>query len=260
MKQRLIWLAGGVLWTVVSLAGEPGVLTQWSTIDALLKGHYAGDVAVAEVKSRGDFGLGTFAALDGEMVVLDGKVYRVAGSGRVNEPADTVRTPFASVTFFGKGDLGLELPAGLTLAEVQARIDAVLPTKNVFYAVRITGRFAQVKTRSVGKQAEPYPPLAEVVKTQALFSFAETGGDLAGLRCPEFSKGVNVPGYHFHFLTEDRTGGGHVLGLVTGEGVKVRVAVIRDWVMRLPDSRVFDALDLSGDNSKVLHAVESERK
>jgi acetolactate decarboxylase len=260
MKRLCAGLAGFWVAMAAVLAGEPGVLTQWSTIDALLQGHYQGEVSLAEVKRSGDFGLGTFEALDGEMLMLDGKVYQVAGSGVVSEQPDTVRTPFAAVTFFGKADIELVLPAGLTLEQVQARVDASLPTKNVFYALRVTGKFSAVRTRSVGKQSEPYPLLAEVVKTQALFSFEAVAGELVGLRCPVFAKGINVPGYHFHFITADRKGGGHVLGLVTGDDVRVQIAVLREFVMKLPSSDTFDVLDLSGDSSKVLHAVESERK
>lgn len=259
MKRLLaVWVAACV-WAVSAWA-EPGVLTQWSTIDALLKGHYDGEVSLAEVKRHGDFGLGTFEGCDGEMVLLDGRVYQVTAGGGVREPGDEERSPLAAVTFFKTADIELALPAGLTLAEVQARVDAVLPSKNLFYAVRVDGRFDEVRTRSVARQEKPYPPLTMVTKTQALFTLTKTEGTLVGLWCPEFSKSVNVPGYHFHYLKLDRTGGGHVLGLVTGEGARVRVAVLREWTVKLPASRAFDALDLSGDRSKELHAVESERK
>lgn len=247
------------VWAAVAVAAERGALTQWSMIDALLKGHYEGVATLAEVKARGDFGLGTFEALDGEMLLLDGTVYQIDGSGAVREPADTVRTPFAAVTFFA-ADIELALPAGLTLEQVQARVDAALPSANLFYAVRVTGKFTEVRTRSVPRQAKPYRPLAEVVKSQALFTIKKTEGELVGLRCPGFSKSVNVPGYHFHYLAADRKSGGHVLGLLTGNGVRVRVAVLRDFVLKLPESAGFDALDLSGDRSAELHAVESERK
>lgn len=240
-------------------AAESGVVTQWSTIDALLKGHFYGAATLAEVKTHGDFGLGTFEGLDGELVLFDGVVYRVDERGKVTLPPDATTTPFVAVAVF-KADITLEVPAGLTLADVQARVDAVLPTRNVFYALKVTGKFAEVRTRSVGGQKEPYPTLAEVVKTQALFTLKETEGTLVGLWCPSYVKALNVPGYHFHYLDKDRTGGGHVLGLVTGEGVRVEVAVLREFVAKLPVSEKFDALDLGGDNTKVLHAVESERK
>ena len=260
MKRFLTgWLAACV-WAAVAVAAEPGVLTQWSTIDALVTGHYDGEVSLAEMKRHGDFGLGTFEGADGEMVLLDGRVYQITSAGAVREPGDAVRSPFAAVAFFKKTDFELTLPAGLTLEQVQARVEASLPSRNVFYAVRVDGRFDEVRTRSVARQVKPYPPLAAVVRTQSLFTLAKTEGTLVGLRCPEFAKGMNVPGYHFHYLQSDRTAGGHVLGLVTGEGVRVRVAVLREWAVKLPQSAAFDALDLSGDRSKELKAVESERK
>ena len=240
------------------MAAEHGTVTQWSTIDALLKGYYDGVATLGEVKRHGDFGLGTFEALDGELVLLDGKVYQVDGTGTVHEPSDEVRTPFAAAVVF-KAEIEVELPAGLTLEQVQARVDAALPTPNVFYAVKVSGVFEEVRTRSVGRQQKPYPPLAEVVKTQALFTMKKTSGTLVGLKCPAFSKSVNVPGHHFHFLADDRKSGGHVLGLVTGEGVRASVTVVRNFAMKLPSAAGFDALDLSGDRSKELHAVESGR-
>jgi len=50
-------------------------LFQTSTIDALLEGEYDGDISFAELEERGDFGLGTLEALDGEMIALDGGFY-----------------------------------------------------------------------------------------------------------------------------------------------------------------------------------------
>jgi acetolactate decarboxylase len=262
MKKFLGCIVSVCVWAAVAVAAERGTLTQWSTINALLKGHYEGVATLGEIKQHGDFGLGTFEALDGEMILLDGKVYQVDEHGVIREPGDAVRTPFAAVTFFNKGKPGIELalPAGLTLDQVQARVDAALPSANLFYAIRVTGGFSEVRTRSVPRQEKPYRPLAEVVKTQSLFTIPGTTGELVGLRCPEFSKGVNVPGYHFHYLAADRKNGGHVLGLVTGEAVRVSVVVIREFTMKLPESATFDALDLAGDRSVELKAVESERK
>jgi acetolactate decarboxylase len=259
MDKRLL-LVFGLIFAWQSLpAGGDATLTQWSTIDALLKGQYDGVTTLGEVKKSGDFGLGTLDGLDGEMLLLDGKIYQVDSHGAVHEPANEVRTPLAVVTFFAQ-DLTFTVPAELTMEELQARIDAALPSPNRFYAVRVTGRFAQVKTRSVPRQTKPYLPLAEVVKTQALFTLTDTTGTLVGFRCPAFVKSLNVPGYHLHYLTDDKRGGGHVLGLVTGEGVRVAVEVIRNFMVKLPDSPAFDALDLSGDRSTELKKVESERK
>ena len=76
---------------------------QASTIDALLDGNYEGDVSFAELGACGDFGLGTFDALDGEMVGLDGAFYQVKADGRAYEVDGRMKTPFAVVTFFEPG-------------------------------------------------------------------------------------------------------------------------------------------------------------
>ena len=53
-----------------------------------------------ELKKHGDFGIGTFDALDGEMIVLDGVVYQAKADGHIYQAADNLTTPFATVTYF----------------------------------------------------------------------------------------------------------------------------------------------------------------
>lgn len=239
------------------VAGE--TLRQWSTIDALLKGYYDGVVTIGQARQAGDFGLGTLEGLDGELMIYQDRAYQIDITGRVNEPADTARSPFVAVTHF-QPDLTFTVPAGLDMAALQKRIEAARPSPNYIYAVRITGGFSHVKTRSVPKQSRPYPPLAEAAKHQREFSFTDVKGVMVGFDCPTWIKGINVPGHHYHFLTQDHSGGGHVLGLVTGDNVKVEMDLLPDFAMQLPQSKDFGALDLSGDQSATLHAVESERK
>lgn len=234
-------------------------LRQWSTIDALLRGYYDGVVTLGEARRAGDFGLGTLEGLDGELLITGGRAYQIDSEGRVHEPDDAVRLPFVAVTEF-EADIAFDVPAGLDMAALQARIDAARPSPNYVYAVRITGGFAAVKTRSVARQQKPWPPLAEVVKTQSVFNFADTRGEMVGFDCPSWVRGLNVPGHHYHFLTADHTGGGHVLGLVTGEGVRVEMDLTPDFAMRLPRAEAFGGLDLGGDRSAELHAVESDRR
>ncbi len=234
-------------------------LRQWSTIDALLKGHYDGVVTLGEARSAGDFGLGTLEALDGELLIVDGRAYQIDSTGAVREPADATPLPFVAVTGF-EADVVFDVPAGLDMAVLQARVEAARVSPNYVYAVRVTGAFASVKTRSVPRQTKPYPPLAEVVKTQSIFNFADTRGVLVGFVCPGWVRGLNVPGHHYHYLTDARDGGGHVLGLVTGEGVRVELDLTPDFAMRLPVNADFGALDLTEDRAAELHAVESDRR
>src|ERR671930_2553468 len=73
---------------------DPHVLFQASTIGALLEGAFEGDVTFAELAERGDLGLGTLNALDGEMIALDGGFYQARVDGSVRAVAVDERTPF----------------------------------------------------------------------------------------------------------------------------------------------------------------------
>ena len=72
------------LFSTIWLYGQPkDQLTQVSTIDALLAGAYDGVMNTSEFKNYGNFGLGTFDKLDGEMIVLNGDVYQARYDGKV---------------------------------------------------------------------------------------------------------------------------------------------------------------------------------
>ena len=223
------------------------VLFQLSTIDGLLSGIYDGRMTLGELKQHGDIGIGTFHALDGEMLVVDGTVYQVTADGAVHIPDPTVTTPFAAVTFFDV-DQEKGLPSGVDFQGVVKEIDGLIPTPNLFHAIRIEGTFQRVKTRSVPKQVKPYPPLGEVVKTQPIFDFEDVEGVIVGLRCPPFVKGINVPGSHLHFLTKDKKAGGHVLELIVKEAV-LKVDHTPEFSLVLPEDQDFYRLNLEADAS-----------
>lgn len=239
--------------TQPALAGE--TLYQYSTIDALLAGLYDGQLTLQDLKYQGDFGLGTLNGLDGELVVLDGQAYHVSAGGKAVIPADSTPIPFGAVAFFEEDSIHNIAKVDSLKALNDAMLKA-LPSKNVFFAIRIDGRFNHVKARAIPKQAKPYPPLAQAAKKQVVVQF--TGkGTLVGIYSPAFVKGVGVPGFHWHFLTEDRSGGGHVLDLAMPKAV-ARMDELRMNTVQLPNSREFDEVDLTQDKSKELHAVETD--
>lgn len=236
--------------------GAPS-LVQVGVIDALLAGGYQGSMPLGELRALGDTGLGTFDALEGEMVLLDGVVHQVLVSGTVVRPADALTTPFAQVTRFVEHK-ELEISAGLELKAVEARLDAALGDLNAFAAVRLDARFASLTARSVPGQRQPYRPLAQVAKEQAVFHFANVEGSLIGLRGPAYVRGLGVPGWHWHFLTKDRARGGHVLAFAL-DGVapaQARLQTMRRLELVLPQQGL-GGLDLGRDRSKELHAVEA---
>jgi acetolactate decarboxylase len=176
--------------------------------------------------------------------------------GKPMEMHDRETTPFATVTWFDT-DVTFELE-DVDYAGFKKAVDGKRSTENLLYAIRVDGRFSRVKARSVPRQERPYPPLAEVVKKQAIFEIADVEGTLVGFWCPAFVKGVNVPGYHLHFLGRDRTTGGHVLDFTLAEG-SIRLDASKDiWVV-LPTDEDFLGADLSQDLEKELHVVEQDR-
>ncbi len=240
-------------------AGNPiaqrETLVQVSTIDAILNGVYDGVVDFAALKGYGDFGIGTFEGLDGEMIGFDGNFYQVRADGIAYPVSDSMETPFACVTFFGT-DYEEELPEGFDYEQIQEFLDDTLPTGNIFYAIKIEGTFSYMKTRSVPGQQKPYPPLVEVTRNQPIFEFTNIDGTVVGFRCPAYVAGVNIPGYHLHFLTEGNDAGGHVLEFQVADAVAY-VDYTSEFLMILPgEGSDFYELDLTQDKQEELEEAE----
>ncbi|ORJ64037.1 acetolactate decarboxylase [Mycobacterium simiae] len=231
---------------------------QFSTIGALLDGVYDGDVTVADILRHGDFGLGTFNHLDGEMVILDGVCYRLRADGTATRAASTDRTPFAAVTRF-RTDFDIHICNTANRSQVLGAVDRQIESVNLIYGIRISGRFRELHTRTVMEQHRPYPPLTEATGGQAETRFTDVSGVLVGFRTPQFQQGISVAGYHLHFLNTDRTGGGHVLDFTVDEGV-VAVSGASQLHLSLPTSGAFLDASLSGDHlSEQINAAEGAR-
>jgi len=178
-------------------------------INALVEGLCVAQTTIGDIRSHGDFGLGTFNHLDGEMILLDGTAYQIAASGEVKPAADDEQTPFACVTAF-RPDTWDEIPEGGASADIFTLLDSLIPSTNMLYALRIDGVFDDVKTRAIPR-TENYRPLVEAAKNQTVFEFSRTEGSLAGFYTPGFMASLNAPGYHIHMLTADRSQGGHLM-------------------------------------------------
>ena len=196
---------------------ENDTLFQISTINALMNGAYKGEMTFGELKRYGDLGIGTFDGLDGEMIGLEGKFYQIKADGVAYSVPDSMTTPFAVVTPF-EADKTVPMQDGMDYEGLQRYLDELIPDNSIFYAVKIEGLFKYIKTRSVPRQKEPYPPLVEVVKEQTIFEFHDIKGTIVGFRCPDSVKGINVPGYHLHFITADKKAGGHLLACQLQDG------------------------------------------
>ena len=232
-------------------------LFQVSTSGALVQGIYQRAVSTRVLLSYGDFGLGTFENLDGEMVVLDEAIYQVRSDGKVLNITDNVGTPFAVVTHF-TADQDQIIESASNFEEITKICDRYRDSDNLFYAIRIDGHFDHVHTRAM-KATFDGLPLAKAAAIQPEFDFTDVVGTLVGIWAPQFSSALNIAGYHFHFLSEDRAKGGHLLEC-SGKHLRVRVDRLNDFHLSLPESEEFLRADLTKDTSKELAYAEQIHK
>lgn len=208
------------------------VLTQVSSYGALAAGLYHGVAPLSLLRGRGDLGLGTLHGWNGEVIVLDGDYWHVDGAGAVSRITDmSATTPFLAVTPF-EDDTRVPLREGTSLADLKKFPANVLPSVNLMYAIKLEGIFRHVKARSMPVQSEPYKVMAELVKTQPTFEFRDVEGTMVGVWTPATMQGIGLEGWHLHFLTRDRKGGGHVLEFTVQDAVlKLDETLELHWYM-----------------------------
>ena len=230
------------------------VVFQNAPINALLAGCYSGTMSIHDLEKHGDFGLGTLDALDGEMVALDHVFYQIKADGKAYRLSDKDTSPFATVTFFKAGQ-ELSSERAMSYKELTKFLDEKLPSENLIYAIKIEGKFPSIKVRSAARQNKPFPVLTEAIKEQKVSEWKDQEGTLVGFRIPFYAGGINVPGYHFHFLSKDRTRGGHVLDLQTG-GIRIQIDKNRELRMVLPESEEFLKFRFEADAKQAIQKIE----
>jgi len=226
----------GLVMFSAGCAGPQATVSQFGTLDGLMVGEFDGTASCSEIRKRGDLGLGTFDRLDGEMVVLDGKIFQVTADGVVHQPQGSVTSPFAAVTRFVP-DRTAVTQSTLTLPQLEATLGRLCPDPDRIYSLRIRGEFPALTLRSVPAQSKPYRGLVEVIKDQTVFHTGPIRGTLVGFRFPVAFKGINASGTHLHFLSDDKKSGGHVLDVETGAGALVEVATADKFELFYPSER-----------------------
>jgi len=234
------------------------VIYQVALLQSLVQGYYDGVVTVGELKEHGDMGIGTFEGVNGEMIVLDGTVYQAVADGSVKTPPDSETVPFSNVTFF-EADETVKLSDVEDMASLQEKMSREVKElgSNCFYMVRIDGTFDSIKVRSEYKQEKPYRPLDEALaEDQTEFDYEDISGTIVGLYCPDYMGGLNTPGWHFHFINEDRTLGGHVLQVSFREA-EAAFDVTDGFEMALSRDGVFQDMELAKDVDEAIHKAET---
>lgn len=226
---------------------------QVSTTGAIVKGVFDGCTTVADLKSHGDFGLGTFENLDGEMIMLEGRCYQAVTGGVTREADDGWQVPFATVTRF-RADRTEEIGGIADLETLGSKLDAHRPSDNIFVGLKLQGVFERIDMRATCK-AQAGEGLVEATSHQSEFSFENIEGTIVGFWTPNFARVLNVAGYHLHFISADRTKGGHLLG-VQADTLTAFAHLETDFHVSIPETESFLRADLQDDPTAALDVAE----
>ncbi|MGH7885076.1 MAG: acetolactate decarboxylase [Thermodesulfobacteriota bacterium] len=189
---------------------NPYKIYQYSTIQELLDAKLTGSLTFEELKKKGNHGIGTFNSLDGEMIMVNGIAYRASYDGTLEIVSNETVTPFAVVDYFIH-DNSFEINDELSCGELKEKIFGELTQKENIYSIKIEGAFEIVNARSVKKPEKKGDGLKYVVENDNKFDLINVEGDVAGFWFPDSFSKINVPGFHFHFVSDDRKRGGHIL-------------------------------------------------
>ncbi len=243
--------------TEVSNEADRDNIYQVSLLQGLTFGDYHGSVSVGDLKKKGDIGIGTFDGLNGELIMLDGEVYRAAGDGSVEVVSDEELIPFTDVTFFDEDEKeSIENIDSMDALQAELNKKVAEQGENRFYVAKIHGTFNEMNVRSELAQEEPYKPLAEVLETdQTFFDYENIEGTVVALYCPPYMGEMNATGWHMHFVSDDKTKGGHILGMNIASA-DMALDYTDGFEVSLPDDEMFADFDLTIDQSEDIEKVE----
>ena len=231
---------------------------QVALLQSLAQGYFDGVISIGELKSHGDTGIGTFDRLNGELIMLNGTAYKALADGSIVIAPDDETVPFSNVTFF-KEDCNLPLSGISDMTALREKLNAFVNenSSNFFYMVKIAGKFASIKVRSEHEQKRPYRQLdVALAADQVEYDYSNITGTLVGLYCPNYMGGLNSTGWHFHFISEDLTRGGHVL-TVSIEEASASVDAVPGFTLEVPTTTEFQVMDLSRNMDEEIHRAET---
>lgn len=231
---------------------------QVSTLQALMLGYFRSVITVSELLKHGDIGLGTFTDVDGEMIVLDGSCYRATETGDV-VPAEPDRgVPFSTVCTMDE-TTPMKFDSMNSVEDLKASLNNLIDSQfglNSMHMARIDGEFEVIDARSESGYESVHVDLKTVLgRTQKAFKFENIKGTLVCVYFPDYMDGINAPGWHLHFISEDRKHGGHLFELVMKSG-KGQISKINSIELKLPDEPVFDTFALKKVSKEIVKAVE----
>lgn len=243
---------------ILSKDSKDNKIYQVSTLQALALGYSRAVISAGELLKEGDTGLGTFEDVNGEMIVMDGHCYRADQNGNVTVVEPETGVPFAAVAkLYGEQQFALKDIKDIDSLrkELTRKIEEVFGL-NSMHIVRIDGEFEMVNARSEAPYRSHHITLKEVLgRTQKSFIYENIRGSLVGVYFPDYLDGINMPGWHLHFLSEDRSKGGHVFDVCIRDGT-AKADKISNIYINLPEDAAFDTYALKQNLKDEIKSVE----
>ena len=237
-NMKKLFLLISLLYLMKCSSNERDMIFHYSVLKALDNGVLEGNMKVGELKQHGDFGLGTFNKLNGEMIALDNVVYRVSPEGKIILTDDKILIPYSIITFYHQDDT-LLLSGEIDYPVLKAYIDGRVPSRNLFYAFRISGEFEYIKCGGANIQEKPYnKSLVQMLADRPLYEGRHIKGILVGFWCPEYIGDINTVGFHLHFLSDDHSIGGHLMEFPS-RSLEIGYDTKSTYKILLPDTENF---------------------
>lgn len=186
-------------------------LYQYSHFLAVSEGCYDGDITIGQLKKQGNMGLGSFNALDGELVAIGNVFYHCAG-GEVRVSEDSELLNWAAITMFEQ-IYAFSLNKISSLSQLQDEILKNLLSYNYLFAFIIKAQVNNIALGSVPKQQKPYRGIAEVIEESILINTGKLEANIVGFYAPSFMYPIKSSGLHLHFVDYQACLGGHVLDI-----------------------------------------------
>lgn len=204
---------------------------QHGTLELIMAGLYDGTLTFEELLKHGHTGIGTTHSLDGEVTMLDGHVYQTTSDGSTTEITDlSTKTPFASA--HGDADVFYREKQSLDFNHLNNLV-VKHNTDNLINSVRAHGTFKNILVRVAPAQNKPYPSFDVVAENQPTFEYHDVTGTIIGDYGNAVYTGMMAEGWHIHFISDDRTIGGHILSF-SGDDISTQLGAFSEINLHLP--------------------------
>ncbi|ATG97753.1 acetolactate decarboxylase [Mesoplasma lactucae] len=207
-------------------------LTSYSSIASLSSGDWDGYFSYKEIKKTGNTGVGTFDQGNGEMIAIDGNYYQLLSDGSVNAVHDDWTAPYAVNVNFTP-EFAIEMGEVSQTEYLNKMLGEIAKHgKQYMYAIRITGEWSEITSRTVSTIPKPYPTIKEINNIQRVRTFDNIKGNIVGFYTPPYLNTVSVDGFHQHFINDTRDCGGHILDF-KAKKMKIEFTRVNDIELKI---------------------------